>query len=51
LEKCRISSAEINGIKWKGIGALHGGNFELIYSDKECNTFGTGFMIKGNMQL
>jgi hypothetical protein len=47
LEKYRISSAEINAIKWKEIGVLRGGNFELMYSDNECKTFGTGFMIKG----
>jgi hypothetical protein len=45
LEKYRISGAEMNGIKWKEIGVLHGENFELMYSDNECNTFGTGFMI------
>jgi hypothetical protein len=45
LEKNRIVISEINEMKWKGSGVLNGGNFILMYSGNESNTFGTGFMI------
>jgi len=39
LEKYRIGIAEINEINWMGSGMLDGGNFILMCSGNERNSF------------
>lgn len=43
MEKCRIDNAAVQAARWRGSGVLDTGNF--MYSVKESNTFGTGFLI------
>jgi hypothetical protein len=45
LEKYRIDITAVQVVRWKGSGVLDTGNFILVYSVIERNTFGTGILI------
>jgi hypothetical protein len=41
MQKYRLETVTILEIRWRGSGVLDAGNFILMYSGKESNTFGT----------
>ena len=45
LEKHRIDTAAVYEIRWQGSGVLDAGDFILMCSGNESNSFGTGFLI------
>jgi hypothetical protein len=45
LEKYRIDTPAMQEIRWRRIGVFDTGKYMLMYSGKESNTVGTGFLI------
>ena len=45
LQKYKIDIAATQEIKWRGTGVLDVGNFILLYSCNDSNTFGTDYLI------
>jgi hypothetical protein len=45
LEKYKIDITAVQEVRWRGSGVLDTGNFILMYSVIERNTFGAGILI------